>query len=104
MFESVVFPAPFSPRSAWTSPTAASKSMGSVATTAGNRFVMGRRATAGSRAGDESGEASPPPLSSIRSALRAADDAPDEPVHRVEVLGGHPLALRETQLAILVVQ
>src|SRR5688572_4939302 len=38
MFESVLFPAPFSPSSACTSPTAASKSTPSLATTPGNRF------------------------------------------------------------------
>ena len=46
MLESVVFPAPFSPSSACTSPTAASKSTPSFATTPGNRFVIPRMATA----------------------------------------------------------
>ena len=46
MFESVLFPAPFSPSSACTSPTAASKSTASFATTPGNRFVIPRIATA----------------------------------------------------------
>ena len=46
MFESVLFPAPFSPSSACTSPTAASKSTASFATTPGNRFVIPRMATA----------------------------------------------------------
>src|SRR5439155_401619 len=37
-------------------------------------------------------------------ALRATDDALDEPIHPVQVLDGHALALREPQLALLVVQ
>src|SRR5215204_4471470 len=103
MFDSVVLPAPFSPSSAWTSPCAASKSTPSFATTAGNRFVIPRSATAGGMAGVvESGEAETPPP--IRLALGAADHALDEPGHPVEVLDGQPLALRDAQLALLVVQ
>src|SRR2546425_2090804 len=99
MFESVVFPAPFSPRSACTSPAATSKSMWSFATTAGNRFVIPRSATAV----DVGGEAWPSPPTEL-SALGATDDALDEPIHRVEVLEGQPLALFDAQLATLVVQ
>src|SRR6478736_10074731 len=99
MFESVVFPAPFSPNSAWTSPAAASKSTWSFATTAGNRFVIPRSATAGAEGGEAG--ASPP---SVVSALGATDDALDEPGHSVEVLDGHALALGDPQLALLVVQ
>ena len=47
MFDSVVFPAPFSPSSAWTSPERTSKSTSSFATTPGKRFVIPRIATAG---------------------------------------------------------
>ena len=47
MFESVLFPAPFSPSSACTSPTATSRSTSSFATTPGKRFVIPRIATAG---------------------------------------------------------
>ena len=47
MFESVLLPAPFSPSSACTSPTFASKSTPSFATTPGKRFVMPYIATAG---------------------------------------------------------
>src|SRR5471030_2495279 len=47
MCESVLLPAPFSPSSACTSPTAASKSTRSLATTPGNRLVIPRRETAG---------------------------------------------------------
>src|SRR6266550_436225 len=99
MLDSVVLPAPFSPSRACTSPAAASKSMWSFATTAGNRFVICRRATAA----EEGGEAwaSPP---SVVLALGATDDALDEPGHPVEVLDGHALALRDPQLALLVVQ
>src|SRR5262245_2709222 len=39
---SVVFPAPFSPRSAWTSPRRRSRSTWSLATTPGKRFVIPR--------------------------------------------------------------
>src|SRR5215210_3158388 len=102
MFESVVFPAPFSPRRACTSPWAASKSTPSLATTAGNRFVMPRRATAAGMAETDGGEActSPP----ILLALGAADHALDEPVHRVEILDRHALPLGDAQLALLVVE
>src|SRR5881392_3643190 len=97
MFESVDFPAPFSPSSACTSPGAASKSTPSFASTPGKRFVIPRIATA------EDGGAPPAPLESISSALaspkllaaRAADHALHEPVHRVQLLDGHPLALRD---------
>src|SRR5580765_4547759 len=103
MFESVVLPAPFSPSSACTSPTAASKSTWSFATTAGNRFVIPRSATAVAMVEEESGgeaRASPP----TESALGAADHAFDEPVHRVEVLDRQALPFRDTQLALLVVE
>src|SRR3954451_23070736 len=98
MFESVVFPAPFSPRSAWTSPAAASKSTSSFATTAGNRLVIPRSATAG---GGGEACASPPPG---ESALGATDHAFDEPVHRVQILDREPLPLLDAELALLVVQ
>src|SRR5882724_264380 len=102
MFESVVFPAPFSPSRACTSPSAASKSTWSFATTAGNRFVIPRKATAAGMVGGSGGEAwtSPP----TESALGAADHAFDEPVHRVEVLDRQALPFRDTQLALLVVE
>src|SRR6478672_12986674 len=99
MFESVVFPAPFSPSSAWTSPAAASKSTWSFATTAGNRFVIPRSATAEGEGGEAG--ASPPP---VVLALGATDDALDEPGHAGQVLHRHALALRDPQLARLVVQ
>ena len=47
MFESVVFPAPFSPRRACTSPTPASNVTSSFASTPGKRFVMPCMRTAG---------------------------------------------------------
>jgi hypothetical protein len=59
MFESVVFPAPFSPSRACTSPTAASNVTSSLASTPGKRFVMPRMRTAG--AGEAPGD--PAPLS-----------------------------------------
>src|SRR6266852_5623454 len=98
MLDSVVFPAPFSPRSACTSPAAASKSTWSFATTAGKRFVIPRSATAI----ELGGEARPSPPTEL-SALGATDDASDEPVHCIEVLDGQPVALRDAQLALLVV-
>src|SRR6266508_567221 len=110
MFERVVLPAPFSPSSACTSPAAASKSTWSLASTPGKRLVIPRMETAGT------GEAPvrPAPLrclsligeagSPMYLALRVADHAPDEPVHRVEVLDRQPLALGHAQLALLVVE
>ena len=47
MFERVVFPAPFSPRSAWTSPAAASKLTSSFARTPGKLLVIPTMRTAG---------------------------------------------------------
>src|ERR1700704_2406204 len=102
MLESVVLPAPFSPRRACTSPSAASKSTWSFATTAGNRFVIPRSATAGGTVGGLGGEAwTPPPT---ESALGAADHAFDEPGDRVEILDRQALPFRNTQLALLVVE
>src|SRR5689334_5893109 len=97
MLDSVVLPAPFSPSSACTSPGAASKSTSSLATTAGNRFVIPRSATAG---GGGEACASPPG----RSALGATDHALDEPVHCIQVLDRELLPLLDTELALLVVQ
>src|SRR6266511_3654038 len=97
MFESVVLPAPFSPSSACTSPSAASKSTPSFATTPGNRFVIPRTATP--EAGGGEARASPPEL----SAFGATDHAFDEPVHGVQVLDRHPLPLLQAQLALLIV-
>src|SRR6266849_4400383 len=99
MLDSVVFPAPFSPRSACTSPTAAAKSTWSFATTAGKRLVIPRTSTAGGEGGEIG--ASPP---STVLALGATDDALDEPGHPVEVLDGHPLAFRDLQFPLLVVE
>src|SRR5581483_5131047 len=111
MFDRVDFPAPFSPRRACTSPTAASKSTPSFATTPGNRFVIPRIATA------EDGGAPWAPLPSISSVLgsakllagRTPDHALHEPVHPVEAVRAagedpHLLALRHAQLALLVVE
>src|SRR5437868_1886914 len=105
MFESVDLPAPFSPRSACTSPSAASKSTPSFATTPGKRLTIPCNWTADmrqpsqmKRAGGET-----PPARDRVLALRAADDALDEPVHRLDVGQGHPLALRHAELPALVV-
>src|SRR5512133_2388797 len=97
MLDSVVLPAPFSPSSAWTSPAAASKSTSSLATTAGNRVVIPRSATAG---GGGETCASPPGL----SALGATDHASDEPVHRVQILDRQLLPLLDAELPLLVVE
>src|ERR671933_2460518 len=107
MFESVLLPAPFSPSRACTSPAAASKSTWSLATTPGNRLVIPRIDTAGT-----GGAPSAPLLSSsvgtgvspTGSAFGVTDHALDEPVHRVQVLHGQPLALRDAQLPLLVVK
>ena len=93
MFESVVLPAPFSPRSACTSPAAASKLTSSFATTPGNRFVipaMRRRERRGAgRAGASllrrCGGLLPHRLARRRDRRDLPDDTLDEPLHRVEV-------------------
>src|SRR3954469_19113936 len=107
MFESVDLPAPFSPSSACTSPSAASKSTASLATTPGNRFVIPRSSTAalmGARGQGKgrTGLASRPPRSLVL-ALRAPDDASHEVVHRVEIVERGPLARLDPDLAALVV-
>src|SRR6266566_552677 len=114
MFESVVLPAPFSPRSACTSPAAASNATPSFARTPGKRFVIPSIRTAG---GGEA-PASPAPLTFTTltgvdspTGLRrgdprdAPDHAPDEPLHRVQV-GKHlqTLARRHLELAALIVE
>src|SRR5579871_2952548 len=102
MFESVDFPAPFSPSSACTSPSAASKSTPSFATTPGNRFVMFRSSTAAAMTGVWAGPRGPAHGRSL--TLRASEHALDEPVHRVQVLHGQLLALLDPKLPALVVQ
>src|SRR5262245_37299891 len=121
MFESVLLPAPFSPRSACTSPSSASKSTRSLARTPGNRFVIPRHAIAGRASrpaeatvcpavgsiglGPWRGSAPRRSPADVLLALRAPDDALHEPVHRVEV--GQDLegrALRDLQLPALVVE
>src|SRR5881396_23762 len=102
MFESVVFPAPFSPSSACTSPSAASKSTPSFATTRGNRFVIPRSTTAGAGEEEVGGEAVTSPPGGL--TLGAADHALDEPAHRVQLLDRQANALPDAQLALLVVQ
>src|SRR5262249_4646272 len=105
MFESVLLLAPFSPSRAWTSPSAASKSTPSFATTAGNRFVIPRSCTAAP-------VGTAVPVASLIGAvvcwralsLRAALDSLDEPVDRVQVLHRQALALLPAQLAALVVE
>src|SRR3954447_25627224 len=100
MFDRVVLPAPFSPSSACTSPAAASKSTWSFASTAGKRFVIPRSATAGAEGTSGETVASPPGV----LAPGATDHAPNEPVHRVQVLDRQPLPLRDAELALLVVE
>src|SRR5471032_85114 len=102
MFESVLFPAPFSPRSACTSPSAASKSTPSLATAPGNRLVIPRSETAGI---DEDGfRGSRRRERRRRLAGCAPLHALDEPVHRVELGHAQLLALRHDELALLVVE
>src|SRR3954452_21418410 len=103
MFESVDLPAPFSPSSACTSPSAASNSTPSFATTPGNRFVIPRSATATGMGENRVGRTAVLPTRE-GSALRAPDDALDEPVHRIELVHRHPVTLLDAQLALLVVQ
>src|SRR5437868_454349 len=104
MFESVLLPAPFSPRSACTSPAAASKSTRSFATTPGNRFVIPRIETAGGGGAPSAPLRSSSVVTAIALALRAADHALHEPVHRVQLLHRHPLALLDAELPLLVVE
>src|SRR6478736_7166315 len=101
MFESVDLPAPFSPSSACTSPSATSKSTWSFATTPGNRFVIPRSSTAGGmeeRAGETRRLARP-----VALALRAPDDALHQVVHRHQVGERCTRACLDAQLALLVV-
>src|SRR5581483_236613 len=102
MFESVLFPAPFSPRSACTSPTAASKSTWSFATTPGKRFVIPRRATAAPRGAAAAVTVVSAALRPL--PLRAADDSLHQPVHRVPLLDSHHVPLLDTELPALVVE
>src|SRR5207247_8419450 len=100
MFESVLLPAPFSPSRACTSPTAASKSTRSFASTPGKRFVIPRSATA-ARGG---AAVACTTVSSAALTLWTADDSLDQPVHRVPLLDRHHVALRYAELATLVVE
>src|SRR2546429_404631 len=100
MFESVLLPAPFSPSSACTSPTAASKSTRSFASTPGNRFVIPRSATA-VPCGPAVAAAT---VSSAALTLGATDDSLHEPAHRVALLDGHHVTLGDAQLPALVVE
>src|SRR5262249_56102786 len=98
MFESVVFPAPFSPSSACTSPTPASNVTPSFATTPGKRFVIPFIRTAGG--GEAPVAPAPLPFVAVAGAasvtgLRRRDPRdpsphpPPEPPHGVEAR--HPL-------------
>src|SRR5215831_9778900 len=117
MFESVLLPAPFSPSSACTSPTAASKSTSSFASTPGKRFVIPRMATAGEAPGSPAplaawsgpGACCPNGLAGWLDVGHGADHALHEPLHRVERVDARfrlrieALALRDPHLARLVV-
>src|SRR6266446_1105307 len=105
MLESVLFPAPFSPSNAWTSPSAASKSTWSLASTPAKRLVTPRQAIAAVAAGTASapvidpptrtggGACAPPPRSHLEDratdrslALGTSDHALHQPVDGVEIL------------------
>src|SRR6476646_3727433 len=102
MFESVDLPAPFSPSRACTSPSEASKSTRSLATTPGNRFVIPRRVTAVGM--ERAGRDLEGPVRQISFlALRASDDALDEPVDGIQLLERQPLTLLDPELPALVV-
>src|SRR6187455_2131195 len=92
MFESVLFPAPFSPSRACTSPGAASKSTPSFATTPGKRFVIPRIETAGEAPGSPAplssgtglGACCPTRLAGWLDVRDGPDHASDKPLHRVQ--------------------
>src|ERR671922_2022441 len=100
---SVDLPAPFSPRSAWTSPRRTSRSMWSFARTPGNRFVMPRSSRIGRSGsaipGDPKGAGRARPLRTDLLFLAgrrldpAAGDQRLDPVRLAGVLG--PLGPRE---------
>src|SRR5581483_2903796 len=100
MFDSDDLPAPFSPSSACTSPSAASNRTPSFATTPGNRFVMSRSSTAGGMEGGGRSRSSARPV--VRLALRVPDDALHEVVHRVQVVERRPVPGLDPDLAALV--
>src|ERR671932_2638685 len=112
MFISVVLPAPFSPRSACTSPRWTSKSTWSFARTPGNRFVIPRTSRIGrSSTDDDSRRAGPRarPSSSMRNVLLrprnldlARDDLLLQRVHLRDVRLRHFRAdLAEPEPAVL---
>src|SRR2546421_10750327 len=83
MFISVDLPAPFSPSSAWTSPGKRSKSIPSLATTPGKRFVIDRSSRIGpsfirshSMAAREGQTGEPAPLTVPTLLLRGRGDLP----------------------------
>src|SRR4051794_4508527 len=101
MCESVLLPAPFSPSSACTSPSRASKSTPSLATTPGKRLVIPCNATA---APGGAAAARWSVIARAGLALGAPDHALDEPVHGVEVLHRHLLPGGHLDLAALVLE
>src|SRR5712691_10511531 len=110
MFERVLFPAPFSPSRACTSPAAASKPTESFASTPGKCFVIPRMRTAGEAPGPPAplatgteGAWCPTELAGRENAGDGPDDTLHEPLHRVQVLDPEALALGDRDLAALVV-
>src|SRR5712691_5007829 len=110
MFESVLFPAPFSPSSACTSPAAASRSTESFASTPGKCLVIPRMRTAGEAPGSPAplaagteGAWCPTGLAGRGNVGDGPDDALHEPLHRVQVLDPEALSFRDRDLAALVV-
>src|ERR1041385_4728934 len=87
----VDLPAPFSPRSACTSPRCRSKSTLSSATTPGNRFVMPLISRTGeaSTAGDSTAGCRRALLDGGRDLDLARDDLLLDPVHLVDQRLGH---------------
>src|SRR5919201_3491772 len=112
MFISVVLPAPFSPRSACTSPRWTSKPTWSFARTPGNRFVIPRTSRIGRSSTDDDFRRAGPrarPSSSMRNVLLrprnldlARDDLPLQRVHLGDVRLRHLRAdLAEPEAAVL---
>src|SRR6187401_372771 len=99
MFISVDFPAPFSPSSAWTSPSTRSSPMSSFATIPGKRFVMCRISRTSDRSGIRGILFRGGGAVSARRAPRGTSGARDVDVARGDLLRD-VVELRDQRLAV----